>query len=134
MGLEYNPVASELAPTANWVALAETVALPMVSFGTSSDRIFSPAPKRAYFVTAAKGVPGTTLAPYLSLSYSEFERRFIVPFGVNIGLAREWDLLAMNDGRRTHALLTFKTERMNYTLMAIDLKRPRLGLSIGVGF
>jgi len=108
--------------------------MPMVSFGTSSDRIFTPAPKRAYYVTAAKGLPGTTLAPYISLSYSEYERTFVVPFGLNVGLSRELDLLAMHDGRRTHVLLTFKTERTNYTLMAIDLKKPRFGLSVGVGF
>jgi hypothetical protein len=134
LGAELNPAANELVPNANWIAHAETERWPMVSFGTSSDRIFTPEGNQAYYVTFAKGLPETQIAPYLSVSYSEFERRLIYPFGVNMGIHQNWDFLVMNDGRKTHLLLTHKTLSMNTSLMLIDLKRPRWGLSIGFGF
>lgn len=85
-------------------------------------------------MTLAKGLPGTQIGPYVSINYSEYEHGFNFPFGVNFGLHSNWDLLAMHDGRRSHLLLTHKTRSMNTTLMLINLKQPRWGLSIGVGF
>ncbi len=134
MGAELNPVVGELLPNFNWTAHAETEKWPMVNFGTSSDRIFTPEGNQAYYVTFAKGLPGTQIAPYLSISYSEFEKRLVFPFGVNLGIDPSWDLLAMHDGRRTHLLLTHKSRSMNTTLMLINLKQPRWGLSVGFGF
>lgn len=134
VGIEYNPVVEELNPTVNWIVSPEGRNHPMVSFGTSSDRIFTPEGNQAYYVTFAKGVPGTKLAPYVSVNYSEFESGFNFPFGINIGLADTIDLLPMNDGRKSHLLLTFKQPKSNVTLMAVDLKRPRFGISFGWGF
>lgn len=108
--------------------------MPLISFGTSSDRIFTPEGNQTVFVTFAKGIPNLPVAPYLSVNYSEFERGLNFPFGVNVALNEAFDFLTMNDGRRTHALLTYKTKTTNYTFMAIDLKRPRFGVSIGFGF
>ena len=133
-GIEYNPVVAEVNPTANWIATPEGPSHPMVSFGTSSDRIFTPKGNQAYFVTFAKSVPGTRLAPYVSVNYSENEAGFNFPFGVNIGLSEVVDLLPMNDGRKCHLLLTFKQPTTNVTLIAVDLGRPRLGISFGWGF
>ncbi len=134
VGLEFNPAVSEVNPIANWIAHTEMGNIPMISFGTSSDRIFSPKGSQATYVTFAKGFPGTGLAPYVSISYSEFENRILLPFGVNVALNERIDLLPMNDGRRTHLLLTYKAEKANLPLMAIDLKRPRFGVSVGWGF
>ena len=125
---------SEFSPTGNWIAHPETEQIPLISFGTSSDRIFTPEGNQAYYVTVAKSIPGTPLSPYVSLNYSEFEGGFNLPFGVNTELTREWDCLYMNDGRRSHVLITYKMPAMNITLMAIDLKRPRFGVSVGFGF
>ena len=130
LGIEYNPVVNEINPTGNWLAHLETDKLPMVSFGTSSDRIGTPEGNQAYFVTFAKGFG--RIAPYVSVNYSEFERGFNFPFGVNIGLHPTWDLLAMHDGRKTHLLLTYKTPNYNVSLMWIWLERP--GVSISWGF
>lgn len=125
---------AELLPTANWIAHSETDRIPMISFGTSSDRIFTDEGNRAYYVSFAKGLPGTGLAPYVSINYSEAEDGFNFPFGVNFAVSERVDLLPMHDGRRTHLLLTYKAETYNLTLMAIDLKRPRIGISLGWGF
>lgn len=133
LGLEYNPAVGEINPTMNWIAHVETHKVPLVSFGTSSDRIFTPRDNRAYFLTFAKSVPGLPIAPYISINYSEYENGFNIPFGVNVSLSEEWDLLPMNDGRKTHLLLTRKFERSNLTFMLIDLKRPKIGFSLGFG-
>ena len=132
LGLEYNPSAEEVGPLFNWVAQEETESQPHISFGTSSDRIFTPKGYQAYFVTVAKSIPETNLAPYVGLSYSEYEESVLVPFGLNVSLAPEWDLLGMHDGRNTHTLLTYKTEAVNYSLMLI--KMEHIGFSVGVGF
>lgn len=122
----------EVGPIANWIAAPETERTPMVSFGTSSDRIFSPEGMQSYYVTVAKGFPEAKLAPYISVSYSEWEQRLLFPFGVNIALAPEWDLLPMHDGRNTHLLLTYKQANYNITGMLVKMRHP--GISIGFGF
>lgn len=128
-GFEYNPVVGEILPTVNWVLQTEAETTPMISFGTSSDRIGTPEGNHAYYVSMAKSLHGLRAAPYVSMSYSEFKRGFEFPFGVNFSLAPQWDLLSMNDGRHTHLLLTYKQENYNVTLMLAWMKRP--GLSIG---
>lgn len=134
VGLEFNPAVSEVLPTLNWIVSTETDRAPLVSFGTSSDRIFTPEGNRAYYVTFAKGILGTPLSPYVSINYSEFEDGFNFPFGVNVGLSPKWDFLPMHDGRRFHVLLNYKMERSNLSFMLIDLARPRPGISYGFGF
>ncbi|WP_038472360.1 hypothetical protein [Fimbriimonas ginsengisoli] len=103
-----------------------------MSLGTSSDRIFSPPHKQAYFVTFAKGLPRYKLGPYVGVSYSEWERRLLFPFGVNVQLASQWDLLGMNDGRNSHLLLTYKLPSTNVSIMLIKMRR--VGISIGFSF
>src|SRR5262245_33011836 len=85
LGVEYNPVVGELLPTGNWIANMESEKWPMVSFGTSSDRIGTPEGNSAYFVTFAKSYGN--VAPYLSVNYSEYESGFNFPFGANFQLS-----------------------------------------------
>lgn len=124
----------EVNPTANWVVHTETSGWPLVSLGTSSDRIFTPEGNQAYFVTIAKGIPGSSLAPYVSINYSEYESGFNFPCGLNWGITEQYDLLGMSDGRKLHLLFTVKGVSNNVTLMAIDLAHPRFGISLGWGF
>lgn len=131
IGLEYNPAADEVTPTANWVAMTETEALPMVSFGTSSDRIFSPPGKQAYFVTAAKSL-GDTASPYIGLSWSSWEDTLLVPFGCNFAITPKLDGLVLNDGRNTHFLLTVKGQGTNASLLLV--KGRYWGVSLGWGW
>ncbi|HRF60206.1 MAG TPA: hypothetical protein PLH94_09875 [Fimbriimonadaceae bacterium] len=132
LGLEYNPAIDEVNPIGNWIALPESEKTPMVSFGTSSDRIFSPEGTRAYFTTFAKGLPGGRIAPYVSVSYSEWEKRFLFPFGANVVLDEHWDVMGMNDGRNTHLLLTYKMPTSNVTLMLVKMRH--VGISYGWSF
>lgn len=131
-GVELNPGVHEVNPVANWIVSPETENAPMISLGTSSDRIFSPAGAQAYFVTFAKSLPRYGVAPYLSVSYSEWERTILFPFGLNVPLAPQWDLLGMNDGRNSHLLLTYKLPSTNVSLMYIKMRRP--GISVGFSF
>lgn len=134
VGVECNPAAGEFTPTANWIVRTESASSPLITVGTSSDRIFTPRGNQAYYATFAKSVPGTPFAPYASLNYSGFDRGINVPFGVNIALHPQWDLLPMNDGRRSHLLLTHKQGAFNVSLLAVDLRRPKFGVSLGWGF
>ena len=127
-GLEFNAAASEVVPTANWVVVPETPELPMVSVGTSSDRIFSPAGTQAFFVTVGKSIPKAKVAPYFSVFYSEWERRIIFPAGINVQLSDRVDFLPMTDGRNGHAMLTYRRERSNISLLLIRMRDPGLGM------
>lgn len=134
VGLEANPAAGEVLPTLNWIISPASDRLPLITLGTSSDRIFSDEGTQAYYVTFAKSVPGTPCAPYVSINYSETDQRLNLPFGVNTRLHPQWDLLFMNDSKRNHLLLTYKQPTSNVSVMAIDLKRPRFGISFGFTF
>ena len=121
-----------MVPTANWILTTETARAPLLSLGTSSDRIGSPEGKQAYYLTVAKGLPRYHIAPYFSVNYSETDRAVNYPFGVNIALGRQWDLLPMNDGRRSHLILTYKQKSYNVSLIAVYLRR--FGMSVGFSF
>jgi hypothetical protein len=131
-GVEWNPGAKEIGPVANWIVTPETERWPMVSLGTSSDRIFSPPHTQSYYATFAKSLPALRAAPYVGISYSEWEDTLLFPFGVNFALHHRWDLLGMNDGRNSHVLLTYKMETMNVSLMLIKMRHP--GVSVGFSF
>ena len=132
VGVEGNLAAEEYGPLVNWIAATETERTPLVTLGTSSDRIFSPKGEQAYYLTLAKGLHGTNIAPYAGLSWSTWEDRLLFPVGANVSLAPEWDFLQMYDGRNSHSLVTFKTEKANFTVMLIRMER--IGLSVGIGF
>lgn len=130
LGLEYNPVVGEVLPTLNY-----TVPIghgKIVTFGTSSDRIFSPDGTRSYFGTYGWSIEGTRIAPYVSLNYSEWERGWTVPFGVNVGLSPEWDAMVQNDGRNTHWLVNYKQSNWNASLLLV--KGRSFGVSYGYRF
>ena len=131
-GAEWNPGVGEVNPVANWVITPESKTAPMVNIGTSSDRIFSPKGTQAVFVTAAKGFPEYKVAPYVSLSYSGWEKKFIFPVGMNFALDPKWDILAMNDGRNSHVLLTYKLPRTSLSALLVKMRYP--GVSLGFAF
>ncbi|MEX2242788.1 MAG: hypothetical protein WD716_02965 [Fimbriimonadaceae bacterium] len=132
LGIEANLAAEEFGPLLNWIVTPETTNAPMVTFGTSSDRIFSPKGEQSYYLTAAKGIPGTAIAPYMGLSWSTWEDRLLFPAGVNVALGPQWDLMQMYDGRNSHTLVTYKTSTVNYSLILV--KERHIGFSVGVGF
>jgi hypothetical protein len=104
----------------------------MISANVSSDRIGTPEGPMGYSLTFAKGIPSLKVAPYVSVRYSEFERGFNYPFGVNIQLDKQWSLLPMNDGRRSHLMLNYSQADWSVSLMAVWFKHP--GISVSFGF
>ena len=134
VGLEWNARADELGVVANWRALAESRRRPAVILGTSSDRIGTPR-GQSYFVTLSKNLhheTGLPIAPYVGVSYSEFEARFIYPFGINVSLGPNWSTMMSNDGVHTHLSATYSWNRYAVTLLAVELEDP--GITIGARF
>jgi hypothetical protein len=131
-GLEWNPAADEVGFIGNYMIAPETDKTPMVNLGTSSDRIGTPKGPKAYYVTLAKGFPEAKIGAYVSLNYSEFDRGFNLPFGATYQIAPGWSTMFMNDGRKSHLLLTHSTPNWSASLMWIWFKHP--GVSISWGF
>lgn len=132
IGFEYNFLVEEVGPRASWVATLETEKLPQVHFGTSSDRIGTPEGFEQYSVTFAKSIPNTKLAPYFSITYSEFDRGLVYPFGLNYQIDEQWSLLGMHDGRKNHLMLNLASKDYYVQFGLIWLKHP--SLTIGWGF
>ena len=132
LGLEWNPVAEELGPLATWFVLTETERRPALFLGTSSDRIGSPAGAQSYYVTCAKYLPLARTSPYLTLNYSEWDRRMNLPFGTNVELGHGLSLQPMYDGHRTHVLGSWANSRFSGTVIWAWLERA--GVAVSVGF
>ncbi len=131
LGVEYNPVASEVGPLATCFLLTETERRPALFLGTSSDRIGSPAGTQAYYMTGAKYLPALHVSPYASLNYSEWDDGWNVPFGANIELGRGISVQPMYDGHRTHLLGTYATSRFSTTLIWAWMERAGAAVSMG---
>lgn len=131
MGLEWNPLASELNPIGNYILATERGERPMVNVGTSSDRLGTPAGTQAYYITAAREFQGTPWGGYVSINYSEHDRRLNLPFGANYRLRSDLTLMFMHDGRRNHLLLTHMRESWSITAMLVWMKHPGIAFSFG---
>lgn len=131
-GIEYNPGESEIGPLANWIVLPESPKYPMISLGTSSDRIGTQEGERAYYATFAKSIPSLGFAPYVSINYSDSDDDINFPFGANYRIDDHFGLMGMYDGHKPHLILNYRHENMNIGLMWIWLKRP--GISVSWGF
>ena len=130
-GIEWNAQAGEVGIVANWRALAETRTRPALIFGTSSDRIGTPA-GQSYYATLSKSFPNAPIAPYVGVSYSGHADALVLPFGVNVGLGRGWSAMLINDGVHTHLSATYARPRWSVTLLAVE--RKHLGVTVGTTF
>ena len=83
-------------------------------------------------MTVAKYLPALHVSPYASLSYSEWDDGWNVPFGANIEMGRGVSVQPMYDGHRTHVLGTYATNRFSTTLIWAWLERA--GVAVSVGF
>lgn len=128
LGIELNPGAGEIGPLVNYMVNLETETMPMINFGTSSDRIGTPAGVQSYYFTFAKTVD-SKIVPYVSLNYSEYDSGFNFPFGASIYLNNNWVLMPMNDGSRSHLLLTYRQPSQSVSLMWVWLKHPGVSFS-----
>lgn len=132
LGVEWNPVADEVGPLANWFLFTETDARPALFLGTSSDRIGSPAGTQSYYVTASKWFEPLNASAYASLAYSEWDDGFNVPFGATLSLPHGFALQPMYDGHRTHLLALWGHDRLSVTAIWAWLERG--GVAVSVGF
>lgn len=134
IGVEYNPLAGEVGPLANYRAVRETRNRPALSFGTSSDRIGTPY-GRAYYATLSKDLEphtGLPIAPYFSALYGSFDDEWVFPFGVAIRVGKRWTFTPQYDGHASHGLLTYSWDRYSVTGMLVRWRHP--GIAFNVGF
>lgn len=132
LGLELNPEADEVGPLLTWFLLTESEKRPALFFGTSSDRIGSPAGEQSYFLTAAKRHPGLPVSAYVSLNYSEWDDGFNFPFGVEVELGEHFSVRPMYDGQRTHLMLNYQRQRYGASLIWVWLER--IGFAVSTRF
>lgn len=131
-GVEFNPNVDEITPILSLFLLTETGARPALFLGTSSDRIGSPEGTQSYFATVSKRFGASRFSGYATLNYSEWDRGWNVPFGLEVGLVQGLTLRPMSDGARPHLMLSYARERWSVSLLAVDLEHP--GISFALGF
>ncbi len=132
LGVEFNAAAEEVGPLVTWYLLTESHTRPALFIGTSSDRIGSPPGTQSYYLTLAKHIPRTPLAPYASLNYSEWDDGFNFPFGVNITLPKNFALRPMYDGDRSHLVLTYYHRQLSFSAMYVWFENFGAAISLGL--
>ncbi|MFZ4781591.1 MAG: hypothetical protein ACOYLC_04690 [Armatimonadaceae bacterium] len=136
VGVEFNASAPQekLNPVGNYFVQTETSSRPGVTAGFSSDRIGTPY-GMSYFVSAQKQLGGESgrLAPYIGLSYSEYGREVLMPFGASLGLRDDLVLLPMCDGKYAHTTLTWFGKR-GESISLISAFNKRFGIAFARNF
>jgi hypothetical protein len=133
VGIEYNPLAGDVGPLANWRPVRETRHRPALSFGTSSDRIGTPF-GRAYYATLSKDLQPYLDFPvsvYVSALYGSFDDEWVVPFGASFRLGRQWTFTPQFDGHAAHGLLSYSWDRYSVTGMLVRWRHPGIAFNIG---
>jgi hypothetical protein len=128
-GIEWNANVDEIGVVVNWLAMRETETRPALMFGTSSDRIGTPS-GQSYFATVSKSF--SRVAPYAGVSWSEYEERFLYPFGLNVAVGKGWSAMLINDGVHTHLSATYARRNASLTVLAVE--RKKFGVTLGTTF
>lgn len=131
VGVEYNPLAptGNVGPLLNWRALREGPNLPAIILGTSSDRIGTPF-GQAYYVTFSKTV-AKGIGLYVGASYSEFEKRVLIPFGASFQIDEHWSSILAYDGVNFHPTVSYSWDRYGVTLILANSRYPGFNFSVG---
>lgn len=89
----------------------------------------------AYFVSAQKQLGGEQgrIAPYIGLSYSEWGREILVPFGASIAIRDDLTLIPMCDGKYGHTTLAW-SDRKGRTISVIAAFNRRFGMAFAQNF
>ena len=132
IGVEFNPEVDEVNPLLTVFVLTETDRRPAVFVGTSSDRIGSPEGTQSYYLTASKRLGTSRFSAYASLNYSEWDREFNVPLGIDVSVGERFSIRPMYDGARPHLMFNYVRDRWSVSLLAVDL--DQLGVSLSWGF
>jgi hypothetical protein len=103
-GVEVNPLAPDIGPIANWLALPESGDAPALIFGTSSDRIGTPH-GRAIYGTLSKDLEqwtGLPIAPYAGASFGTFDDELVAIAGLRIAWSDRVSTTNLWDGHNLH--------------------------------
>jgi hypothetical protein len=133
-GIEYNPLANDVGPLANWVPLSETEQRPAVILGTSSDRIGTPH-GRSFYATASKNLEslsGLPISPYAGVVYGTYESRFRPIAGMTTDFGKGFSNLTMFDGVNIHTMITFEYQRHSFSVLLVRLRD--FGFSYSIRF
>jgi hypothetical protein len=137
-GIEYNPLADDIGPIANWLAITETKDRPALILGTSSDRIGTPH-GRAVYATLSKDLEawtGLRVAPYAGLAYGSFDEEVVGIGGAVIRWSEKLTTTHLWDGHNLHHLAqTPIGKRQTLGLVVVDLDGDvDVGLTYSLGF
>jgi hypothetical protein len=138
IGIEYNPMASDVSALVNWLALPETRTRPALMLGTSSDRIGSPKGE-SFFFTISKNVERwikLPIAPYVGAAYGTFKDELRPITGGNIRLTEQLGALIIYDGENTHTTLSWTEGRHVLTAMLVQVDNDTFtgGFSYSISF
>ncbi|MBK6315252.1 MAG: hypothetical protein IPF53_13335 [Blastocatellia bacterium] len=126
VGVEYNPAASDVGPLVNFVAVTETDRRPALILGTSSDRIGTPE-GRSFYATLSKDLTeatGLPIAPYVGVSYGQFDDRARPIGGININFTDRISASALFDGVKVHPLVSYSFGRHQIGLVFAQGRNP----------
>jgi hypothetical protein len=132
VGVEYNPLADDVHPLANLVAITETERRPALILGTSSDRIGTPK-GQTYYAIVSKNLSNELklpLAPYVGIAYSSYEDRFLAIGGLNINFTDRFSSQIIFDGVKVHPTLNYTRGRHAFTFLLAQGKNPGASYSI----
>jgi hypothetical protein len=137
-GIEYNPLASDVGPIANWLVVPESDPWPALIVGTSSDRIGTPH-GRAVYATLSKDLEkwtGLPIAPYAGVSYGTFDDEAVVIGGLAINWSQRISSISSWDGHNLHHVLETsigESQLLGLVLTHVDDEYD-LGLTWSISF
>lgn len=108
-GVEVNPLAEDVRPIANWLAIQETENMPGLIFGTSSDRIGTPN-GQAFYGTFSKDLEawtGLPIAPYVGASFGTFDDELVAIGGLRIAWTDQLSTTNLWDGHNLHHTINY---------------------------
>ena len=131
-GVEYNPLAGQVSPIANVLAVTETHRRPALILGTSSDRIGTPS-GQSFYATFSKNLRhaiGLPIAPYAGVAYGTYEDRLRPIGGVNVYFDERFSALVIFDGVHLHPLLNFSHRQHAFSFIMVRGRNPGVSYSI----
>ena len=126
LGVEYNPLADDVHPLANFTLMEETGNFPAIILGISSDRIGTPG-GQAYYLTASKDLEkwtGWPIAPYAGVSYGTWDNEAVAIGGLNVRLTQNLSAMGLFDGHKVHPTVSWTQDRWTVGFMLAFGDKP----------
>jgi len=132
VGVEYNPLAPDASPLANFIAVTETSKRPGLILTLSSDRIGTPY-GLSYTATVSKELDDLTGLPasaWVGASYGTYDDRTRPVAGINVNFKPWMWSTVMFDGRKVHPMLNFQRGRHGFTFLLTQGHNPGVTYSV----